>query len=82
MSQLIGKTLGPYQVMLHIRSTHTNAIYKAFDTRRGQYVALQVILPDQNEPDWSEVPEEVRQKLRVHFIRHISQLLPLALHSK
>jgi ATP-dependent Lon protease len=42
----------------------------------------QVILPDQNEPDWTEVPEEVRRKLKVHFIRHVSELLPLALHAK
>jgi ATP-dependent Lon protease len=42
----------------------------------------QIILPEQNQADWSEVPEEVRQKLRVHFIRHISELLPLALREK
>jgi ATP-dependent Lon protease len=42
----------------------------------------QVILPEQNSPDWSEVPEEVRQKVGVHFIRHISELLPLALQTK
>ncbi len=42
----------------------------------------QVILPDQNRGDWSEVPEEVRQKLQAHFIRHISELLPLALREK
>ena len=42
----------------------------------------QVILPEQNRPDWTEVPEEVRKKLKVHFIRHISELLPLALHAK
>jgi len=42
----------------------------------------QVIMPAQNEPDWSEVPEEVRNKLKVHFIKHISELLPLALHAK
>ena len=41
-----------------------------------------IILPDQNQPDWSDVPEEVRNKLKVHFIRHISELLPLALHSR
>jgi ATP-dependent Lon protease len=39
-----------------------------------------IILPEQNTPDWSEVPAEVRDKLKVHFIRHISELLPLALH--
>ena len=42
----------------------------------------QLILPEQNRADWSEVPEEVRQKLQVHFIRHISDLLPLALREK
>src|SRR6202008_4288408 len=42
----------------------------------------QVILPEQNEKDWTEVPAEVRKKMKPHFIRHISDLLPLALHSK
>jgi ATP-dependent Lon protease len=41
-----------------------------------------VVLPDQNEPDWSEVPEEVRRKLKVNFIKHISELLALVLHTK
>jgi ATP-dependent Lon protease len=39
----------------------------------------EVILPDQNRPDWLEVPEEVRKKLNVHFVSHISELLPIAL---
>jgi ATP-dependent Lon protease len=39
----------------------------------------EVLLPEQNKPDWSDVPEEVRNKLKVHFIRHISDLLPLTL---
>ena len=42
----------------------------------------QVILPEQNKSDWSEVPEEVRARLKVSFIRHISELLALALHTK
>jgi ATP-dependent Lon protease len=42
----------------------------------------QVILPEQNRADWSEVPEEVRSRLQAHFIRHISELLPLALREK
>jgi ATP-dependent Lon protease len=42
----------------------------------------QVILPEQNQSDWQEVPAEVRQKLKVHFIREISDLLPLALQSR
>jgi ATP-dependent Lon protease len=41
-----------------------------------------VILPEQCRTDWSEVPEEVRRKLEVHFVRHISELLPLTLHHK
>src|SRR3989475_6758666 len=39
----------------------------------------QLILPEQNKSDWAEVPAEVRAKLKVHFIHHISELLPLAL---
>jgi ATP-dependent Lon protease len=42
----------------------------------------QVLLPEQNEPDWTEVPAEVRDKMKVHFIRHISELMPLALREK
>src|SRR4029077_10819887 len=41
-----------------------------------------VILPEDNKADWSEVPEEVRDKLKAHFIRHISELLDLALQTK
>jgi len=42
----------------------------------------EVILPEQNKPDWTEVPEEVRAKLKAHFIRHISELLPLTLRPR
>ncbi len=42
----------------------------------------QVILPARNRNDWLEVPAEARQKLKVHFVHHISELLPLALHPK
>jgi ATP-dependent Lon protease len=38
-----------------------------------------VILPEQNRKDWVDVPDEVRQKLKAHFVRHISQVFPLAL---
>jgi len=41
----------------------------------------QVILPEQNRSDWQEVPEEVRSKMKVHFARHISDLIGLALRS-
>ncbi len=39
----------------------------------------QVILPDQNRNDWLEVPVEVRSKMKVDFVKNISQLVPLAL---
>jgi ATP-dependent Lon protease len=41
-----------------------------------------ILLPEQNQPDWSEIPQEVRARLKVHFIRHISELLPLTLRDK
>jgi ATP-dependent Lon protease len=41
-----------------------------------------VILPEENRNDWQEVPAEVRQKLKAHFVRHISQMPPLALAEK
>jgi ATP-dependent Lon protease len=42
----------------------------------------EVILPEQNQKDWSEVPEEVRQRLKVKFARHISEVLPHVLRNK
>ncbi|MBI5802911.1 MAG: endopeptidase La [Verrucomicrobia bacterium] len=39
----------------------------------------QVLLPEHNRKDWAEVPSEVRAKMKVHFVRRISELLPLAL---
>jgi len=41
-----------------------------------------VILPEQNHNDWLEVPAEVRQKMKAHFVNDISQLFPLALRPK
>jgi len=41
-----------------------------------------VILPDQNRSDWLEVPAEVRKKIKVHFVRHIAQVIRLALPAK
>ncbi|MBN2506353.1 MAG: endopeptidase La [Verrucomicrobia bacterium] len=38
-----------------------------------------VVLPAQNRNDWSDVPEEVRRKLNVHFVAHIAELLAFAL---
>jgi ATP-dependent Lon protease len=39
-----------------------------------------VILPDQNEKDYlEEVPEEIRAKLKAHFVNHADQVLRIAL---
>jgi ATP-dependent Lon protease len=42
----------------------------------------QVILPEENRKDWNEVPPEVQEKMSVHFVKHISELLSLALNPK
>jgi ATP-dependent Lon protease len=42
----------------------------------------EVILPDQNKPDWQEAPPEVRSKVKVHFVRQISEIFALALEPK
>ncbi len=39
----------------------------------------QMILPEGNRNDWQEVPEEIRKKLKVHFIETIGEGLSLAL---
>jgi ATP-dependent Lon protease len=41
-----------------------------------------VILPEPNRNEWSEIPAEVRDKVTSHFVRHVSELLPLALRAK
>jgi ATP-dependent Lon protease len=42
----------------------------------------EVILPELNKSDWLDVPAEVRAKLKAHFVRHISDVLRLALEPK
>jgi ATP-dependent Lon protease len=42
----------------------------------------QVVLPEENRGDWSEVPEEVRARMKVHFVRQIAELLEIALKPK
>lgn len=39
----------------------------------------QVVLPERNRKDWDEVPTEVRQRMKVHFVQHISELIRLVL---
>ena len=42
----------------------------------------QVILPEGNQADWEDVPTEVRAKMKAHFVRQISEVIPLALMPK
>jgi ATP-dependent Lon protease len=41
-----------------------------------------VVMPEGNRKDWGEVPVEVRQRMKAHFVNHISELLPLVLNSR
>jgi len=42
----------------------------------------EIILPEQNRPDWLDVPAEVRARLKAHFVGHIADVLRLALEAK
>ena len=41
----------------------------------------EVILPERNKKDWDDVPPAVQELIVPHFVKHISQLIPLALES-
>jgi len=48
----------------------------------SRFGVKQVILPEGNKSDWMDVPAEVRAKLKVHFVKHISEAIQLALAPK
>jgi ATP-dependent Lon protease len=48
----------------------------------ARFGVKQVILPEGNKADWQDVPAEVRAKLKVHFVKQISEVLQLALAAK
>jgi ATP-dependent Lon protease len=48
----------------------------------SRFGVKQVILPEGNKSDWLDVPAEVRAKLKVHFVRQISEAIQLALEAK
>jgi len=47
-----------------------------------RYGLKEVVLPEANRGDWSEIPVEARGKIKVHFVGRIAELLPLVLESK
>lgn len=44
--------------------------------RAGIY---EVILPAENEPDLDDIPEHVRKQMQFHRVRHMDEVLPIAL---
>lgn len=48
----------------------------------SRFGVKQVLLPEGNKSDWMDVPAEVRAKLKVHFVRQISEAIQLALEAK
>jgi ATP-dependent Lon protease len=48
----------------------------------SRFGVKQVILPEGNKADWQDVPAEVRAKLKVHFVKQISEVIRLALAPK
>jgi len=39
----------------------------------------EVILPDRNRNEWEEVPEDIRRRLKVHFVGRVEELIRIAL---
>lgn len=56
MINLIGKTLGPYQVVLNIRATPTTRLYKAYHQKLGRNVALLVVQPEPSSANFADQP--------------------------
>ncbi len=42
----------------------------------------EVILPEQNKKDWIEVPEKIRNDIKIHFVKDVQQVLKIALVTK
>jgi ATP-dependent Lon protease len=36
----------------------------------------EIILPEANKKDWGEAPPEVQKKLKIHWVRHVEEMLP------
>ncbi len=42
----------------------------------------EIILPEENKKDLEEIPEEVKKKLKFHFVKHAEDVLKIALNKK
>ena len=41
----------------------------------------EIIIPKENEPDWREVPEDVRAEMTLHLVESLDEVLKLALYA-
>ena len=41
-----------------------------------------IIMPKDCEPDYMEIPEEVRNKIKFYFVSHMSEVLELSLEKR
>jgi len=41
-----------------------------------------ILLPEKNEKDLIEVPKKVRDDLSIHFVRHMDEVIKIALHKE
>jgi ATP-dependent Lon protease len=69
------------EISLRGRVLHVGGI-KEKVLAAARFKIREVILPEQNKNSWLEVPSEARAKIKVHFVRHISEVLQLALEPK
>ena len=42
----------------------------------------EIILPEANKKDWIEAPAEVQKKLKIHWVRHVEEMLPAMFGNK
>ena len=42
----------------------------------------EIILPEANKKDWIEAPAEVQKKLKIHWVRHVEEMLPYLFGNK
>ena len=45
----------------------------------ARYGIKEVVLPEDNRGDWSEIPDEVKEKTKPHFIKQIEEIFPIVL---
>jgi len=57
----------------------TSRRYKRKLLAAYRYGVEEVILPKQNQKDLEKVPEEVKRKLKFHFVEHLDEAVSIVL---